>query len=276
MKEYYPMITASIKYDDFVCMKEKFVVILDCDTLYPNYTHRSTDYYYKYDTLLELRAMDGLEYFWEPQTNLTAYDIQAPRMTDYQEHYLVTVTDKYDCVFHEEFHIILNCDTLYPGGSIIVVDTLLEDENSIVLEPRYGEVVSTWYPPIYLDCIDCQSPTARPRSYVSYSVELRDEFDCLHEEIFKFDMAIRIPNVITPNDDGYNDCWKVTGIPVDSELFIFEKNGSLKYSQKPFNSDYCWKGTDSNGNPLKAGSYWFAIEHPFFGTLKTGFILIKR
>jgi gliding motility-associated-like protein len=275
MTEYYPDITVYLE-DTNTCSVEVFNVILDCDTLYPNYINRTTEYYYKYDTLLRLIAMEGEEYAWEPQVNLTAYDIQDPRMTDYHDHFLVTVRDKYACTFHEEFTIILNCDTLYPEGTLVVLDTLLEDETSVLLVPRYGEVTTEWDPPNYLDCVDCQTPTAYPRSSLTYSVELTDEFDCLHEEQFVVDVLMRIPNVITPNGDGFNDCWIITGIPEDSELFVFDKGGTLRYSQKPYNSDYCWTGTDRNGHPLKAGTYWYAIEHSAYGTLKKGFILIKR
>ena len=109
----------------------------------------------------------------------------------------------------------------------MVIDTLLENESSIELVPLYGEVVSGWHPPYYLDCIDCQSPTASPASFISYSVELTDEFDCIHEEVFTIDVPMKVPNVITPNGDGYNDCLQVMGIPLDSELHVFEKNGEF-------------------------------------------------
>ncbi len=275
MLEYYETISAYGQQEN-ECLVELFHIILDCDTLYPNFTHRSTEYYFKYDTLLELRASEGLIYSWEPQTNLTAYDIQAPHMIDYYEHYMVSITDKYNCSFQEEFNIILHCDTLYPEGSIVILDTTLEEEEAILLVPRYGEVISNWNPPKYLDCIDCQTPTASPRYSINYSVELTDEFECIHEEIFSVDVNLHIPNVITPNGDGYNDCLRVSGIPENSKLLVFEKNGSLKYEQNPFHSDICWEGIDKQGHALKAGTYWYAIEHPVLGTLKKGFILIKR
>ena len=52
----------------------------------------------------------------------------------------------------------------------------------------------------------------------------------------------RIPNTITPNSDGYNDCLKVYGLPEGSSFRLFDKQGRLLYSRDPYNPDDCWYG----------------------------------
>jgi gliding motility-associated-like protein len=255
---------------------ELFNVILDCDTLYGNPLDRSKEYYYKYDTLAQLNASAGETWSWDPPTNLTAYDIQAPRMTGFQEEYIVTITDRYDCIFTDYFNILLHCDTLYPESTILVLDTLVEQESNILLNPRYGTINSLWTPSRFLDCIDCQSAVASPRSTTTYRVELDDEFGCIHVEEFLIEVEFRVPNVITPNGDGYNDCLKIYGLPENTAFRVYDKNGLLIYSVDPYRYDFCWEGIDKNGDPLRAGTYWYALDHPVLGILKKGFILIKR
>jgi len=255
---------------------ELFHVILDCDTLYDNPTERYKEYYYKYDTLAQLIATGGETWSWNPQINLTAYDVQAPRMTDFQEEYTVTIIDRYGCMFTDHFNILLHCDTLYPESVILVLDTLVEQESSIILNPRYGTISGLWSPNRFLDCSDCQTPVAKPRSTTTYHVELGDEFGCKHAEEFLIEVEFRVPNVITPNDDGYNDCLNIFGLPDNTEFSIYNKNGLLVYHTLEYGYDFCWDGTDQNGEPLKAGTYWYALENPVEGILKKGFILISR
>lgn len=255
---------------------ELFHVILDCDTLYSNSVERYKEYYYKYDTLAQLHATPGETWNWEPQISLTAYDIQAPRMTGFQDQYTVTITDKYDCIFTDHFNIILHCDTLYPESTILVLDTLVEQETPILLETKYGFINGLWTPDFFLDCNDCQAPVASPRSTTTYHVELDDEFGCKHAEEFHIEVEFRVPNVITPNDDGYNDCLKIFGLPENTAFRVYDKNGLLLYSVDPYTYDFCWEGVDQDGDPLKAGTYWYALDNPIYGILKKDFILIKR
>ena len=185
---------------------ELYHLILVCDTLYPRDTNRIVNHYYKYEKEIVLEASEGIAYDWEPKVNLSAYDVRAPYMTAYQDHYTVFITSKYNCPFKEYFNIILSCDTLYPGGTIIALDTLLSPETSVVLNPRYGVTNGIWQPSNYLSCSECQNPLANPPYSITYSVPLKDEYGCEHTELFIIRVELRIPNTITPNDDGINDC----------------------------------------------------------------------
>jgi gliding motility-associated-like protein len=250
--------------------------ILDCDTLYPNDTNRIVNHYYRYEEDIVLEASEGISYDWEPKVNLSAYDVRAPHLTAYNDHYTVMVTNRYNCIFMEYFNIILSCDTLYPGGTLIALDTLLAPETSVTLTPRYGVVNGIWQPSAYLSCTDCLNPVASPSYSMTYSVPLTDEYGCEHTELFIIKIELKIPNTITPNDDGTNDCLKVFGLPEGSSFKAYDKTGRLVYSKDPYYPDDCWNGFDRQGKPLKADTYWYTFEHPAMGTLGTGFIFIKR
>jgi gliding motility-associated-like protein len=249
---------------------------LICDTVYPRDTNRIVNHYYKYEKEIILEASEGIAYDWEPRVNLSAYDVRAPYMTAYHDHYTVFITSKYDCPFKEYFNIIWNCDTLYPNKTIIVLDTLLVPGTSITLTPWYGIPNNSWQPQKYLSCMNCQTPVATPQSTTTYSVSLTDEYGCIHTEVFIVGIELQIPNTITPNDDGYNDCFKVFGLPEGSSLRVFNKEGLPVFSKDPYNEDDCWNGIDRHGKPLNADTYWYAFEHPALGTIDKGFVFLKR
>ena len=66
--------------------------------------------------------------------------------------------------------------------------------------------------------------------------------------------GLNIPNAFTPNCDGYNDCWIITGENVDNikSLEIYNRSG-----QQVFKADgnIPWDGWTSNGEKV-SGNYW--------------------
>jgi len=85
-----------------------------------------------------------------------------------------------------------------------------------------------------------------------------------------------VPNGITPNDDGVNDVWKLTGLDVFSEnstLQIFDRFGAMVY-QETSNTSFTWNGK-LNGRVLGTNSYWYVITAADGRTYK-GWILLKN
>ena len=73
--------------------------------------------------------------------------------------------------------------------------------------------------------------------------------------------VIGFPRFFTPNNDGYNDTWKVLGVSdnfyPNSIIYIFDRYGKLLYQVLP-NSDG-WNGI-YNGALLPSTDYWFTAE----------------
>lgn len=71
---------------------------------------------------------------------------------------------------------------------------------------------------------------------------------------------INSPRFFTPNGDGYNDTWNITGIPTGQnfKLYIFDRYGKLV--KELLRNGAGWDGT-FNGNPLPADDYWFTITY---------------
>ncbi|NLP56588.1 T9SS type B sorting domain-containing protein [Lutibacter sp. B1] len=86
---------------------------------------------------------------------------------------------------------------------------------------------------------------------------------------------IGIPNFFTPNFDGYNDTWHVTGIEFqpNSNVYIFDRFGKLIAVLDPLGPG--WNGL-YKGNPLPSTDYWYKVELDDGRVLKGHFSLIRR
>ena len=257
-------------------LTEIFNMIYNCDTVHPVIDTNTYDVYYRYTKPVNLIASKGLNYDWEPKINLSAYDIQNPAMLDYYSSYQVNIIDLFNCHYSEKFNVLINCDTLFPLKYMLVLDTMVQPNIPVSLNTRYPEFQTIWSPGDFLNCTDCPSPISTPTSSIQYTATLTDEFGCIHNENFNIEIDISVPNVITPNADGFNDCFRVYGIPENTSLSVFDKSNRLVYYKKEYGPDDCWDGTDMNGIILKADTYWYSFHHSTKNYIKRGFVLIVR
>ena len=90
---------------------------------------------------------------------------------------------------------------------------------------------------------------------------------------------LKISNVITPDGDGKNDVFTLSGINdkcMDFELEVFNRWGQLVYKQMGGPGEtLSWNGTSLAGEPLAAGVYYWLIKGKAIGT-KEGTVTIIR
>ena len=89
---------------------------------------------------------------------------------------------------------------------------------------------------------------------------LNQEKDCL------------IPRGISPNGDGDNDSFDLSGFGV-RKLSIFNRYGTKVYSRKDYTNQ--WSGQSDNGHELPTGTYFYVVEAGQDGN-KTGWVYINR
>jgi gliding motility-associated-like protein len=73
-----------------------------------------------------------------------------------------------------------------------------------------------------------------------------------------------LPNIFTPNGDGKNDIFQAMKCPrfVQNVMFtVYNRNGQKVYEYNGPKLE--WNGNDNSGNPLPAGSYFYASETKF-------------
>jgi gliding motility-associated-like protein len=74
-------------------------------------------------------------------------------------------------------------------------------------------------------------------------------------------VEISYPNVITPNDDGLNDCFKpgFTGVFSDCyTLVVYNRWGALLFESVA--TGHCWDGRTKAGNYVPEGTYYYIAK----------------
>jgi gliding motility-associated-like protein len=90
------------------------------------------------------------------------------------------------------------------------------------------------------------------------------------------DKCIEIPDIITPNNDGFNDTWKIKNIDMfpNAEVFVFTRWGKLVFKSKNLAANP-WNGT-FKGKLLPADSYHYILHLNDGSEPRSGAISIIR
>ena len=230
------------------------------------------------DAQLQLNATLTVLYSWQPANNLSCSDCKNPVATIAEPvQYLLTETDSFNCNSKSTYIIrIRNCDTIEPQKEIVKLDTIIHYKTEISLNASESYNGYVWSQVKNLSCTYCQTPLLKATASADYKVAIYDRWRCLLDELFKITLIridVIVPNVFTPNNDGFNDYFEVKGLVPGSELQIFDKNGALVFSSKNYQGD--WNGTANGGKPLDEGTYWYILNIPEAGLYK-GWVYIKR
>ena len=81
-----------------------------------------------------------------------------------------------------------------------------------------------------------------------------------------------IPKGISPNNDGKNDEFDLTGLDV-TKLAVFNRYGQEVYTRANYVAQ--WYGQTNSGDDLPTGTYYYVIHQPI-GSPKTGWVYINR
>ncbi|MCP9200363.1 T9SS type B sorting domain-containing protein [Gramella sp. GC03-9] len=192
------------------------------------------------DTMLELDAgIEGMEYSWN--TGETSQDI----LVDSPGTYFVEVSNSNGCSSLKTIEVIN-----VPNASILEV---ISDDASVEIIPEFeGDFEYS------LDGLNFQE--SNYFDFVEggiYTAYIRDLAACQVEQI-EFPHIV-IPKFITPNNDGYNDEFRIKGLNYfeSSVIRIFDRYGKLLKVGPGTN--FSWTG-QYNGAALPAADYWYEIR----------------
>ncbi|MEZ4952308.1 MAG: gliding motility-associated C-terminal domain-containing protein [Saprospiraceae bacterium] len=95
-----------------------------------------------------------------------------------------------------------------------------------------------------------------------YALTITDADDCVGEFIWSLGLScdLRIEDVLSPDGDGINETWIVTGIDQfpDNEVSIFNRWGQQVWQTTAYAND--WSGTNEDGEPLPIGAYFYVLK----------------
>jgi len=88
--------------------------------------------------------------------------------------------------------------------------------------------------------------------------------------------CLEVQGIITPNNDGFNDTWKIKNIDLfpDAEVFVFNRWGQLVFNTKNI-SENQWDGT-LNGKLLPTDSYHYTLHLNDGSEPRSGVVSIIR
>lgn len=185
----------------------------------------------------------GDTYLWS--TNETTPEIQTTTIGDYW----VTVTTPFGCETTKEFTVIESEQAM-----IDAVETIdFSDPNNITLTvDGIGD---------YLYILDDGEPQeSSVFEYVSlgyHTITIIDINGC--NDVTREVVVIDAPKFFTPNNDGVNDFWHISGVETlpGTIVYIFDRYGKLLKTLS--HTSIGWDGT-YNGSIMSVNDYWYLTK----------------
>lgn len=107
--------------------------------------------------------------------------------------------------------------------------------------------------------------TVTPNEETIYTLIATDELGCAAADtalIKMEELCDKLPNVITPNNDGFNDTWFIPEAQSNNEVSvqIFNRWGQRIFTVDGYDNSTGWDGTNDNGDEVAHGTYYFIID----------------
>ena len=156
------------------------------------------------------------------------------------------------------------------AGITPTIVNIISTENSI-------EIIASGGSPPYSYSIDNQKTWQNSNVFTNlkpgiYTVYVKSQLNSC--SISQETAVIFIPNVITPNDDSFNDAFKIKNIEFfpNAKIIIFNRFGKLIFQSNDI-KNFTWNGTYL-GRILPSGTFYYILD---LGNdyKKTGWILLK-
>lgn len=138
-----------------------------------------------------------------------------------------------------------------------------------------------WYPSRYvLDSTAISTKTVQLTNSITLFVEATDSNGCKDMDSIHINVIdpplVKIPNLITPNGDKFNEFWDLIEIP---DIFLFDivisdRQGKRVYESNNYMND--WNGIDSEGKVLPNGVYFYYMKNRQTSDVYRGYIQIIR
>ncbi len=141
-------------------------------------------------------------------------------------------------------------------------DTTIRYGDSIMLQATGAEMYR-WLPSSGLDHTTIASPWAKPSRTVRYTVYGSNQYGCQDSGSVlinvDYNIPYLVPNAFSPNGDGFNDIFRVEGLPLQllGAFKIFNRWGQCVFQASGPKEG--WDGM-INGRPAAADTYYYLIR----------------
>jgi len=193
--------------------------------------------------------------------------------------YLVGLIIKDDCGIDTlEKKITVNTlPEAYAGGNRY----LCEPDIVYIGDTALGNLLYYWIPGILVDDSLSAQTWLSPTMETTLSLKVIDpytgcvNYDSIIIVIDDCECVVQVPNIFTPNGDGFNDEFKIMMNSEKcevQEIHIFNRWGKSLFST--LNSNEVWDGNSKSGSPVVEGTYFYLIKVD--GETYTGHVVLNR
>jgi gliding motility-associated-like protein len=170
--------------------------------------------------------------------------------------------------------------TVYPNPVVNAgPDLTILEGGSITIQPTVtgNDLRYLWTVNQYLNNNTLKNPLASPPVDFTYTLTVTARGGCTSsDQVFiKVLMAPKIPNTITPNNDGKHDTWKIEYLDTypNCRVKIFTRTGKLVFESIGYKKP--WDG-NMNGKSLPVDTYYYIIEPESGRAPITGYVQIIK
>ena len=208
----------------------------------------------------------GYEYSIDGQNFIGTGEFDFLKSGEYE----IIVRDSEGCIRSEIVEIFQPNSPLFVDlGEDITIDLGDEATLNSIFGPGGRVVTYLWSPLDSLDCDTCPRVRANPTSTTTYYLTITDQDGCTATDSITIfvekNRRVFVPNVFSPNFDGYNDFFTAYADKEAREIAqmsIFNRWGALIYDKKKFlpNDEFLgWDGT-FKGQKVGMGTYVYVIR----------------
>ncbi|MFA7275025.1 MAG: gliding motility-associated C-terminal domain-containing protein [Crocinitomicaceae bacterium] len=123
------------------------------------------------------------------------------------------------------------------------------------------------------------NPVATPSVTTTYTVSAVDNYGCIGTLpvtiTVNTDIELFIPNLFSPNGDGFNDTWEIPNLSLfpNTSVNVINREGQVVYENA--NYDNTWDGT-FNGKKLPDATYYYLVQFTSTDQVLKGAVTILR
>ncbi|MFL5764007.1 MAG: gliding motility-associated C-terminal domain-containing protein [Bacteroidia bacterium] len=209
------------------------------------------------DSVMLSAAAGGYDYIWSTADSTMSITVMTAGT------YAMTISDTLTgCMAMDSVSVIV-----YPNPSVSAgADASLSLGSSVQLNGSGTGIISwSWFPVTGLTDSFIANPMASPTATTMYTLTGTDANGCMDKDSMTVtvlvDYNVVISNLMTPNEDGFNDRWIVQNIEnyPDTKVIIVNREGQEVYSSDSYDNN--WDGTNSKtGKKLPDGTYYYVMQ----------------
>jgi gliding motility-associated-like protein len=163
------------------------------------------------------------------------------------------------CPYDTAFHTVIVLPLGVSAGSNVSIYE--EDSTQLVAS---GGASYMWYPNTDISDPNVINPVVWPMVTTTYFVQVTDVNGCIDTAsviitVLPDIYTIVVPNLLTPNGDGFNDYLSIANLDSypNNEIHIFNSYGQVIYQASPYNND--WEPA-FNGANVPDGTYYYILN----------------